>query len=134
MKKTILLTVMGLLMLAFAASMVSAAPNPGKMCPMENSPKLTDAQKEEMAPLVTEMNDLHAKMFEVHKAMIQKQVEFGNMTQADADECIGMMEAHKGHGPDMMMGKGHNMGHGMERGHEMMNGCPMNPSQPVDNK
>lgn len=133
MKKTILLTVMGLLMLALAATMVSAGPNPGKMCPFGNQPALTDAQKEEMAPLVTEMNDLHVKMFEVHKAMIQKQVDFGNLTQAQADECITMMQEHKGpgNGPGMM-GKGHDRGpgHGMGRG--MMNDCPIN--QPADNK
>lgn len=131
MKKTILLTVMGLLMLAFAATMASAGPNPGKMCPFGNQPKLTDAQKEEMAPLVNEMNDLHAKMFEVHKAMIQKQVGFGNMTQAQADECIARMQEHKGPGHDGpgMMGKGHGMGRGPD-----MDGCPMNPLPPADNQ
>lgn len=142
MKKTILITMVGLLMLAFAATMVSAGPNPGKMCPGGNQINLTDAQKEEMAPLMTEMTDLHAKMFEVHKAMIQKQVSFGNMTQAEADECIAMMEAHKGmgKGPGMMMGKGHGMGHGPEmmgkmgQGHEMMKDCPMGQSQATEEK
>lgn len=137
MKKTVILTLMGLLMLAFATAMVSAGPTPGRMCPFGNQPNLTDTQKEEMAPLVTEMNDLHAKMFEVHKAMIQKQVGFGNMTQAEADQCIVMMQEHKGPGNvPAMMGKGHNMerGHGMGHGHDMMNGCPMNQVEPADNK
>ena len=137
MKKTILITVVSLLMLAFAATMVSAGPNSGRMCPFGNQPNLTDAQKEEMAPLVTEMNDLHGKMFEVHKAMIQKQVSFGNMTQADADACIAGMQEHRGpgHGPGMM-GKGHDVGrgHGMGMGRGMMDGCPMNQSQPGDAK
>lgn len=138
MKKTIILTLMGLLMLAFATAMVSAGPNPGHMSPFWNQPTLTDAQKEEMTPLVNEMNDLHAKMFEVHKAMIQKQVDFGNMTQAEADNCIAMMQEHKGpgNGPGMM-GKGHDMERrhgGMGRGYGMMNDCPMNQSQPADNK
>lgn len=138
MKKTMLITVVGLLMLAFAATMVSAGPNPGRMMnPFGNQANLTDAQKEEIAPLVTEMNDLHAKMVEVHKAMIQKQVSFGNMTQAEADQCIAMMQAHKGQGMGPgMMGKGHGMGRGdgMGHGHNMMNGCPMNPAQPDQNK
>lgn len=128
MKKTILVTMVGLLMLAFAATMVSAGPNPGKMCPFPgNQATLTDAQKEELAPLCNEMKDLHGKMGEVHKQMIQKQVSFGNMTQAEADEHIARMEERKGNGPSPdMMGKGHGKGHGMGMGHGMMNDCPIN--------
>lgn len=129
MKKTILITVLGLLLLAFATAMVSAGPSPNKMCPGPGGqpPQLTDAQKEEMAPLFAEMNDLHAKMFEVRKAMIQKQVSFGNMTQEQADQCIARMEEHKGRGfgPDMMgPGPGMEPGdRGMGHGHGMMNDC-----------
>jgi hypothetical protein len=129
MKKTIIITVVGLLMLAFAATMVSAGPNPGRMCPFGNQATLTDAQKEEMAPLVNEMKDLHVKMGEVMKQMIQKQVGFGNMTQAQADEHITRMEANKSDGPGMgMMGRGHGKGEGMGQGmgHGMMNDCPVN--------
>ena len=136
MKKTMLITVVGLLMLAFAATMVSAGPNPGRMCLGGNQPNLTDAQKAEVAPLMTEMNDLHAKMFEVHKAMIQKQVGFGNMTQAQADECLTRMQENRGpgNGPGMMK-RGHDgRGHGMGMGRGMMNDCPFNQSQPAGNK
>lgn len=135
MKKTILVTVVALLMLALAATMVSAGPNPGQRHLMGNPPNFTDAQKAEMEPLMNEMNDLRGKMFEVHKAMIQKQVSFGYMTQADADACIARMEEHKDHGPGMMgMGNGSDMkrGHGMGRGHGMMNDCPMNQVPPTD--
>lgn len=128
MKKTILITLVGLLMLAFATAMVSAGPSSGnKMCAGPgNQPRLTDAQQEEMTPLFNEMNDLHLKMVEVRKAMIQKQVSFGNMTQEEADQCIARMEEHKGRGPGPdMMGPGPGMehgGHGM--GHGMMKDCP----------
>lgn len=136
MKKTMLVTVVALLMLAFAATMVSAGPNPGRMSPMGgNPPNWTDAQKAEMEPLMTEMNDLRGKMVEVHKAMIQKQVSFGYMTQEDADACIARMEGYRGRGPGMM-GNGHDMkrGHGMGAGHGMMNDCPMNQAPPTDTK
>lgn len=135
MKKTMLVTVVALLMLAFAATMVSAGPNPGRMHPMGNPTNWTDAQKAEMAPLLNEMNDLRGKMFEVHKAMIQKQVSFGYITQEDADACIARMEDNRGRGPGMM-GNGHGMkrGHGMGHGHGMMNDCPFNQGTPSNNQ
>ncbi len=125
MKKTVLFTLVGLLMLAFAATMVSAGPNPGRMHPFGGQQaNLTDAQKEEMAPLVAKMKDLHQQMFEVKKEMIQKQVSFGNLTQEQADQHIAKMQEmqqrmEKGPRPD---GMGMGMGRGHGRG--MMHGNP----------
>jgi hypothetical protein len=128
MKKTILITIISLLLLGFATTMVSADPNPGRMVPFFGDHfKLTDAQKNEMMPLVSEMNDLHEKMFEVQKKMIQKQVEFGNITQAEADQRIAWMQEHQGEGPGMMGdGPDRVREHGMDRGPGMMNDCPIN--------
>lgn len=114
MKKTILVTVVGLLMLAFAATMVSAGPNPGRMHPfMGQQANLTDAQKQEMAPLFDKMKDLHLQMAEVQKEMMQKQVSFGNMTQEEADQHIARMQERmeKGARPGMM-GRGPGMMNG----------------------
>lgn len=112
MKKTILITVVGLLMLVLAASMVSAGPNPGGMGGMHSfmgqQANLTDTQKQEVAPLLDKMKDLHLQMFAVQKEMIQKQVSFGNMTQAEADQHIARMQERMEQGPGMM-GRGHGM-------------------------
>lgn len=118
MKKAILFTVVGLLVLAFALSMVSAATNPVEIPPCAyQQANLTDAQKQEMLPLWNQMADLHSQMFEVRKQMIQKQVSFGNMTQEEANQRIAWMQERKGKGfgPGMMEGRGP----GMMRGRSM---------------
>lgn len=102
MKKTILLSVIGLLVLTIAISMVSAAATPVKLPPYLAN--LTDAQKQEMAPLFNQMNDLRNQMFSTQKQIIQKQVEFGNLTQEQADQRIAWMKERmeNGFGPGMM--------------------------------
>ncbi|MEN6414002.1 MAG: DUF2680 domain-containing protein [Veillonellales bacterium] len=114
MKKSLLVAVVGLLVLAFAASMVFAATPtnvPSFAC---NQANLTDEQKQELAPLFNQMTDLRKQMFEVKKQVIQKQVEFGNLTQEQADQRIAWMKERIDQGfpgPGMM-----NKGPGMMRG------------------
>lgn len=131
MKKTILMTLVGVLMLAFAATMASAGPNLGRMHSFGGGQtNLTDAQKEEMAPLFDRMKDLHLQMAEVRKEMIQKQVSFGNMTQEEADQHIARMQEWMEQGPNGMMGRGTGkMGRGPGG-----NGCPMVQEQQPINK
>ncbi len=125
MKKNILMAIVGLLMLAFGATMVSAGPNPGGMHPFwGGQTNLTDTQKEEMAPYFAKMKDLGLQMMEVRKEMIQKQVGFGNMTQEEADQRITRMQERMEKGPGSM-GSGR-MGRGPGG-----NGCPMSQQQPA---
>ena len=128
MKKTILIAVVALLMLAFAATMVSAGPNTGRMHSfMGGQTNLTDVQKEEMAPYFSKMNDLHLQMIEVKKEMIQKQVSLGYITQEDADQHLTRMQERMEQGAGGMMGRGTGkMGRGPGG-----NGCPMSQQQPV---
>ncbi len=122
MKKTILVTVVGLLVLAFAVTMVSAGPSPDRMHSFWGSQaKLTDAQKAEMTPYFDKMKDLRLQMFEVKKEMMQKQVEFGNITQEEADQHITRMQERMEKGPERGFGK---MGRGPGG-----NGCPMSQQQ-----
>ncbi|HML31976.1 DUF2680 domain-containing protein [Sporomusa sphaeroides] len=112
MKKPLLLTVAGLLVLAFAVSFASAATPP----PQNFSQRivLTDTQKQELAPLFTQMMD-------IKKQILQKLVADGTMTQADADQRAAWMQERMnyrmqngiggGHGSGMM-GPGHGRGPG----------------------
>ncbi len=113
MKKSIIIAVVSLLVLAFAASLVYAETATDFPPFARNQVRLTDAQRQELAPLFSQM-------FETKKNIIQKQVEFGNLTQEQADQRITWMKerAEKGDG---MMGRGHGMMRGgpgaMGRGH-----------------
>ncbi len=130
MKKTILIAVVALLMVAFAATMVSAGPNTGRMPFAGGQNNYTDAQKAEMAPYFSKMNDLHLQMIEVRKEMIQKQVSFGYLTQEQADQHIARMQERieQGQGSGNMMGRGFGkMGRGPSG-----NGCPFNQQQPTN--
>lgn len=70
------------------------------------------------------MTDLRKQMFEVRKQVIQKQVEFGNLTQEQANERIAWMQERidqgfagpgmMGRGPGMMRG-GHGFGPGWQQ-------------------
>jgi hypothetical protein len=114
MKKPLLIAVVSLLVLAFAVAMVSAATPTTNIPPFaRNQANLTDAQKQELAPLFNQMNDLSKQMVEVRKQVIQKQVEFGNLTQEQADQRIAWMQERmeQGFGPGMM-----GRGPGMMRG------------------
>jgi len=126
MKKAILFTVVGLLVLAFAVAMVSAATPATNVPPFaRNQVNLTDAQQQELAPLFNQMTDLQKQMVEVQKQVIQKQVSFGNLTQEQADQRIAWMQQRmeQGFGPGMM-----NRGPGMMgRGPGMMGRGPGGP-------
>lgn len=122
MKKVIAVVVISLLAVGALATVVMAAPG-DRMGYCFNQANLTEAQKQEVAPLMNQMNDLHKQMFEVRKQMLQKQVEFGNLTQEQANQRIQQMNERmeKGFGPGMGMRHGHK---GQGRG--MMNGGPAN--------
>ena len=115
MKKSILIAVVSLLVLAFAIAMVSAAPPTNIPLFTRNQTNLTDAQNQELAPLFNQMKDLSTQMVEVRKQVIQKQVKFGNLTQEQADQHIAWMQERmeQGFGPGMM-----------GRGPDMMRGGP----------
>jgi peptidoglycan hydrolase CwlO-like protein len=117
MKKTVLITVVSLLVLVLAVAMVSAASPANNFPPFAQSrANLTDAQKQELVPLFNQMTDLRKQMFEVQKQVIQKQVSFGNLTQEQADQRITWMQQRidqgfsgtgiMGRGPGMMRGSG----------------------------
>jgi|GEM_PF-968975 len=111
MKRNLLIAVVGLLVLAFAVAIVSAA-TPANLPPFgRNQVNLTETQKQELAPLLNQMTDLRKQMFEVQKQVIQKQVEFGNLTQEQADQRITRMNERidQGFVGPGMMGKGPGM-------------------------
>lgn len=115
MKKTITFTLIAALILVAGASLAFAAdpattPPYGMGMGMMNCPLgqtgLTDAQKQELAPL-------YAKMLEDHKAILQKNVEFGRITQEQADQIVAQMQqCQQGNGPCQGM-MGHHRGQGM---------------------
>jgi len=132
MKKTILVTVVSLLVLAFAVAMVSAATPTTNSPPFaQNRANLTDAQKQELAPMFSQMTDLRKQMFEVQKQIIQKQVSFGNLTQEQADQRITWMQQRIDQGfsggPGMM-----GRGPGMMRGGSGSGFGPMCQQQPAN--
>ncbi|GMB00978.1 DUF2680 domain-containing protein [Pelosinus sp. IPA-1] len=118
MKKIVFLTIVGLLTLAFVASLVSAATPPQAPQPYGQQVTLTDQQKQELTPLFNQM-------MELKKQILQKFVADGTMTQADADQRAAWMQERMndrmqngivggpgmGHGPGMM-GSGHGRGPG----------------------
>ena len=130
MKKSVVVTLVSLLVLAIAVS-VSAATNTspsGKFQPFAcGAATLTDAQKQELAPFFNQMNDLRKQMLENRKQVIQKQVSFGVLTQEQADQHIAFMQQRMENGPGSgMMGKGPGWG----KGQGMMRGGPGSASCP----
>lgn len=124
MKKASIYLLVGVLVLSLAGSVAMAAPmmqnQNGWYCPYwgQQQANLTDAQKQDLAAYQNQM-------LEAKKQMLQKQVEWGWMTQAQADQYITAMRQHMvngamyGHG---MMGGGMGMGmYGGMRGTGM--GC-----------
>lgn len=110
MKKTMLVALVSLLALAFAVSLVSAAPpaiQPQR--PNMQAITLTDAQKQELVPLFNQM-------IEIKKQILQKFVADGAMTQADADQRAAWMQERM----NDRMQNGMVGGPGMGRGHGMM--------------
>lgn len=106
MKKITVFLITGLLVLAIAASVAFAGPGRGPAINCQ-SVAMTDAQKEELVPLQNQM-------LELRKQMLAKQVQWGNLTQEEADQRITWMKERmeKGYGPGMMMGRGPGRGHG----------------------
>ena len=124
MKKSIFVTLVSLLVLAIAVSVVSAATNTppsGKFQPFAcGAVALTDDQRQDLAPLLKQM-------FETRKQGIQKQVSFGNLTQEQADQQIAFMQQRmeNGFGSGMMgKGPGWGRGQGMKRGGPGAATCP----------
>ena len=139
MKKSIFVTLVSLLVLAIAVSVVSAAtttPPAGKFQPFAcGTAALTDAQKQELTPLVNQMNDLRKQMFENRKQVIQKQVSFGVLTQEQADQHIAFMQQRMENGPGAgMRGSGMGKGQGMMRGGSGAGSCPGWQQQQPANK
>jgi len=117
MKKPIALALVGMLILALGASFVSAAPPAGQPLHPYGQPfNLTEAQKQELAPLTSQMTDLHKQMLEVRKQIVQKQVAFGNLTQEQADQRIAWMQERM----NARLQNGFAGGPGMGRGPGMM--------------
>ncbi|MDR3560244.1 MAG: DUF2680 domain-containing protein [Negativicutes bacterium] len=114
MKKAVVLTLVGLLVLAVVSMAYAATTNnPTNFPPWARNQTLTEDQQKELAPLFNQMNDLRSQMVEVQKQVIQKQVKFGNLTQEQADQRIAWMKdrQERGFGPGMM-----GRGPGMMRG------------------
>ena len=121
MKKASVYLVVGLLILSLAGTVAIAAPmgqdqnQNGWYCPYwgQQQTNLTDAQKQELAVYQNQM-------LEAKKQMLQKKVEWGWITQAQADQYIATMSQHMANGG--MMGGGMGMNgmnggmHGMGRG------------------
>jgi len=126
MKKTILISLIALLALAFAVSLVSAAPPVVKQAqPCAQSVTLTDAQKQELVPLFNQMMD-------IKKQILQKYVADGAITQAEADQRASWMQERMNNrmqngivgGPGMGRGPGMGAGHGRGTGD-----CPRGQQQ-----
>ena len=137
MKKVTGFALIGVLVLSLAGAVAFAAPGNyhGGGCFFGATPgqqvNLTDEQKTQIAAWQQER-------FEHKKQVLQKQVEWGWLTQEQADERLAFMEQCLKDGNMGKMGMGMGMGMGMmhgqgHQGHGMgpMNGsCPNNaPAQ-----
>lgn len=121
MKKTMLVALIALLALAFAVSLVSAAPPVASQ-----TVTLTDAQKQELVPL-------YNQMIELRKQILQKFVADGVMTQADADQRAAWMQERMNDRMQNGMIGGPGMGRGpgmMGSGHDKGPGCGSRGQQP----
>lgn len=117
MKRLSLSLVIALLLGITAWSVALAAPvqsGPGGYyCPyMQQAPNLTDEQRQQIAQWQNQMLDNR-------KQVLQKQVEWGWITQAQADQQMAYMQQWQSNGYGMWMSGGSMMGHGM-MGHGMM--------------
>jgi len=118
MKKTIAVVTVAAFVLVIAASLVASAA-PGQtphFGSKRQNPTHTEAQKQELAPL-------YNQMFEIQKQITQKYVDFGYITQWQADQRNAWIKKRmdqrlqNGFIPGMgigygMMGKGHGFGRG----------------------
>lgn len=102
MKKKMRYIVGGLLGATMLAGISFAATNDmSGTCPgygVGHRTQLTAEQQKEMQPLNDQMTTLHKQMLEVRKAELQKEVSFGNLTQAQADQMISRMSERMANG------------------------------------
>ena len=131
MKKFTSFAIIGTLVLSLAGAVAFAAPgnNLGQACPFfgaaGHQANLTDEQKAQIATWQQER-------FEHRKQVLQKKVEWGWITQAQADEQISFMEQRQKDGNFGMMGMGRGHGHmGQGRGMGPMNGGCGNNNVPA---
>jgi hypothetical protein len=131
MKKFTSFALIGALVLSLAGAVAFAAPgnNLGQACPFFGAAgqqaNLTDEQKAQMATWQQER-------VEHRKQVLQKEVEWGWLTQAQADEQISFMEQRQKDGNFGMMGMGRGHGHmGQGRGMGPMNGSCGNNNVPA---
>lgn len=127
MKKALILTLVGLLALAFAASFASAATPPTQPPGASQQVTLTDAQKQELQPLFNQM-------MEIKKQILQKLVADGTMTQADADQRAAWMQERMNYRMQNGMIGGHGMGPGHGRGPGNGYGPRAQQQPPVSNQ
>lgn len=109
MKKVSLSLVIALFLGIIAGSVVIAAPvqSGGYFCPyVQQSPYLSDEQRQQ----ITQWQD---QMLENRKQILQKQVEWGWITQEDADRQISYMQQWQSNGFGMWMMQGARMGRTM---------------------
>lgn len=113
MKKTVAYITIAALVLIIAASLVvNAAPaQTPPSAPQRQAITLTQDQKQELAPL-------YAQMLETQKQIMQKYVDYGYITQAQADQRAAWMKERM----DQRLEKGFIPG--MGRGHGMMGRGP----------
>ncbi|MDR3566045.1 MAG: DUF2680 domain-containing protein [Negativicutes bacterium] len=112
MKKTAIFASIALVVMILAGTLVYAAtPDQTQVPGRYQPPTLTEAQKQELAPLQNQLLD-------TQKQMMQKYVSWGYMTQWQADQRAAMMKdrmeyrQQQGFIPGMMGGRGM-MGGGM---------------------
>ena len=81
--------------------------------------QLTAEQQKEMQPIYEKMASLHTQMIETRKEALQKEVAFGTITQAEADQMISRMNERMANGGNGLCGRNgggmmcraHGMGH-----------------------
>ncbi len=95
----------------------------GFFCRGAYGTNLTPEQQQEMAPIQGKMQDLHKQMIETRKEALQKEVQFGNLTQAEADQMINRMNERSANGYGGGCGNGYGRGHGNGH-HNGNNGGP----------
>lgn len=127
MKKFTMLALIGVLVMSLTGAVALAAPggNPGQpspFCPWFDANgqqiNLTDEQK-------AQIETWHKERIEHRKQVLQKQVEWGRLTQEQADRQISLMEQRQKDGHlGMAWGQagGQGMGHGRGMG-PMQGGC-----------
>lgn len=128
MKKSTMVCLIAVLVLSLAGAVALAAPGanpglPGSFCPAFGANgqqiNLTDEQK-------AQIETWHKERIEHRKQVLQKQVEWGWLTQEQADQQISFMEQRNkdgNFGMGMGPGRGHGMGYGRGMG-PMQGGCP----------